>query len=314
MRRLMLTFDVEDFINPNAMGALHTMLRMLNKHKLRGLFFITGHVAEKLGDFSELSDLLNDHEIGFHSSGHSVRPIIAEYADVESYQQAYSVSFERETAHINPLTGKVEGEGGIYSLQDLFCPKKIEAYRAPGMSWTPPHLEALVDLGVKYDFSSSIATSEPAQYKKVTFYPTTFTQKWDGNLSEYVYLFRKIFRNNVAILDLHPSLFVNQDDWDSIYHKGNPRALQRIAERPVKEAASLFARFEELLKIISAFQRTGLMEVDPCLGASTKDLVLSEDNVEKCYRNSVGWPRRYFHYNPRFIHDHFQEFFEIAHS
>jgi hypothetical protein len=107
---------------------------------------------------------------------------------------------------------------------------------------------------------------------------------------------------------------VNQVEWDSIYHKGNPPALQRIAERPLEEAASLFARFEVLLKMIIAFHRIGPIEIDPHPNVETKDLVFSEDDVEECYRNSVTWPRRYFQYSPRFVHDHFQEFFEIARS
>jgi len=123
-------------------------------------------MAEKFSNHPKILELLRNHEIGFHSSAHSVRPITPEYTDIKSYSQAYSVSLERETAHINPLTGKTEGKSGIHLLQDLFYPKKIEAYRALGMSWTPPHLEALADLGIKYDFSFNVTTSELVHYKK----------------------------------------------------------------------------------------------------------------------------------------------------
>ena len=163
MHKLILTFDIEDFINPNAINALCTLLEMLNKYKLKGIFFITGHMAEKLSNFPNILDKIKNHEIGYHSSSHSVRPIIAEYTDVESYDKAYAISLERETARIDPLTGKVKGEGGIFFLQDLFHLKKIKTYRAPGMSWNPPHLEALVDLGIKFDFSSYINTSSNHQ-------------------------------------------------------------------------------------------------------------------------------------------------------
>jgi len=309
----MLTFDVEDFINPNAIGALHIILRMLHKYKLRGLFFITGHMAEKLSNFSELQDLLKNHEIGFHSSGHSVRPTIPEYTDIESYQRAYSTSLERETSHINPLTGKMEGEGGIYSLQDLFRPKKIETYRAPGMSWTPPHLEALTNLGIKYDFSSNITLSEPVHYKAIDFCPCTFIQKWDGSLVDYQVFSYAILKRKVAILDLHPNLYVNQSEWDSIYHKGNPRTLQKIPQRPLKEVTSLFTKFELLLKIISISHHIKLVKVDPHPSISTRDLVVSENIVQKCYEASIIWPKRFFDYNPRFIYNHFQEFFETTH-
>jgi len=312
MTRFLLTFDIEDFINPNAIQALYIVLEMLNKYGLKALFFVTGHMAEKLSNFPEILDLLNDHEIGFHSSGHSVRPIILEYADVESYRHAYLISTERETSHINPLTGEVEGEGGIYFLQDLFRPKKIETYRAPGMSWSPPHLEALVDLGIRFDFSSNITTSEPVHYKRVTFYPYTFTQKWEGSLSDYKCLFSAILKRKVAVLDLHPTLYVNQNMWDAIYYKGNPSTLLRVHERSPNETKSLFTRFEALLKQINLLRHIGLIDVNPNLSAVFKDLITSENSVQRCYERSIEWSRKYFSFSPRFIRAHFFEFFEVV--
>jgi len=312
MHQLILTFDIEDFVNPNAIEALRVVLETLRKYRLRAVFFVTGHMAEKLSYVPEILNLLKTHEIGFHSSSHSVRPIIPEYADVESYHQAYSVSLERETAHINPLTGKAEGEGGIYLLQSLFHPKRIDAYRAPGMSWTPPHLEALVDLGIKFDFSSNITTSEPVHLRRVTFYPYTFTQTWDGSRSNYQSFLSGILRRKVAVFDLHPTLYVNQNMWDSIYYKGNPKTLSRVPERPFKEAGPLFKRFELLLKQINLLRRTKWIEVEPKLSISSKDLIANSDEVQKCYEASMRWPTKYFNYIPRFVRAHFYEFFEVA--
>jgi peptidoglycan/xylan/chitin deacetylase (PgdA/CDA1 family) len=285
---------------------------MLKKHRLRAVFFITGHMAEKLSNLPEILNLLKNHEIGYHSSSHSVRPTIPEYTDVESYHQAYSISLERETSHINPLTGKVEGKGGIYLLQDLFHPKKIEAYRAPGMSWIPPNLEALTDLGIKYDFSSNISTSEPFHYKKITFYPYTFTQQWEGSLYDYECLFATILKRKIAILDIHPTLFVNQTMWDTIYYKGNPKTLQRAHERPLKETSSLFKKFELLLKQINLLRHAKLIEVDPNLNTQPKDLTINKNEVQKYYETSMRWPTKRFNFKPRYIRDHFHQFFEAA--
>ena len=209
MRKLILTFDVEDFINSNEMNAIYLVLKILAKYNFRALFFITGHVAEKLKNYPALMDLLENHEIGFHSSGHSVHPTIPEYTDVEKYEQAYLISLEREASHINPLTGIPEGKGGIHQLKNLFSSKRIEAFRAPGMSWTPPNLEALKKLGIKFDFSSKIPYSEPRNYKGITFYPYTFIQKWDGSFSDYQCLLSALSRQKISILDLHPTLLAS---------------------------------------------------------------------------------------------------------
>lgn len=84
-------------------------------------------MAEKLENFPNIVQLLNEHEIGYHSSSHSVRPTIFEFTDIQDYEKAYQISLERETSHINPLTGKIEGKGGIHSVKNLFPKKQIIA-------------------------------------------------------------------------------------------------------------------------------------------------------------------------------------------
>jgi hypothetical protein len=310
--KLLLTFDVEDFINPNEIQTLHIILKILNKHRLKAIFFITGHMAEKINNYPLIIEMLKPHEIGYHSSSHSVRPTIPEYTDVKSYVEAYETSVERETSHINPLTGKTEGEGGIIFLRNLFYPKKIEAFRAPGMCWTPPHLEALRDLGIKYDFSSDITVSKPVHYKGITFCPYTFIQEWNGKLYDYQCLLSALLRRGIAVLDLHPTLFVNQEMWDRIYLKGNPLCLINARSRPFKESALLFTKFEILLKQIRLLQRAKLIKTGINLNSSPNKLITNKNEVKKCYETSMQWCKKAFKYKPKFILSHFYEFFEDA--
>ena len=310
MHKIILTFDVEDFIDPNEVVALQNILELLDKHRLRALFFITGHMAEKLEAFPEILGLLERHEIGFHSSGHSVRPTIPEFTDVENYEQARAISLERETSHINPLTGEVEGEGGIHLLQDLFHNKRIEAFRAPGMSWTPPHLEAMTEVGIKFDFSSNVTTSAPVQHAGVTFYPYTFIQTWEGHSSDYSCLFSAILKREVSVFDLHPTLYVNQRMWDAIYHNGNPQRLSRVPERTPEETKSYFNKFANLLKLINGLQKARIVNADPILRESTTNLITNENDVERYYRCSRRWPEKFFNYSPHFMRLHFSKFFK----
>lgn len=312
MHQLILTFDVEDFINPNEISSLRTILELLDEHELRGLFFITGHMAEKLGDYEMVGNLLKKHEIGYHSSAHSVRPIIPEFTDVENYEQAQNISRERETSHINPFTGKPEGEGGIYRLKDLFPRKRIEAFRAPGMSWTPPHLEALAECGIKFDFSSNIAKSAPVLHGGITFYPYTFTQTWEGKSSDWSCLFLSLLRRHVSVFDLHPTQYVNQREWDSInFGSGRERTqLLRAPTRPSKEVKSYFDSFERLLEFIVGLKKARIVSVEPNLHRSTTKLIADENDVEGYYSFSMRWPRERFNYFPQFVRLHFSRFFE----
>jgi peptidoglycan/xylan/chitin deacetylase (PgdA/CDA1 family) len=310
-RKFLLTFDTEDFINSNAIPALHRILEILQKYKLKAIFFITGHMAEKISNYPQIVEMLRNHEIGYHSSSHSVHPTIPEYTDVKNYKKAYEISIQRETSHINPLTGKPEGEGGICFLQDLFHPQRIHAFRAPGMCWTPSNLEALKSLGIKYDFSAYITFSEPVLFKGIIFYPYTVTQQWNGTIYDYECLLYSILRHKVTVFDLHPTLLVNQVEWDSIYYKGNPKTLSTVPQRPAKEIALLFSRFESLIRQISFLRKAKLIETAPLFNGQGKNLNMDMKQVNMCYEKSMKWSRERFNYNPKFIRNHFHEFFEL---
>jgi hypothetical protein len=307
-RKFLLTFDIEDFINPNAVSALHRVLEILEKNKLKAIFFITGHMAEKISNYPQVIDMLKNHEIGYHSSSHSVRPIIAEYTDLKSYKKAYEISIQRETSHVNPLTGKLEKEGGICFIQDLFYPKKIQAFRAPGMCWTPPHLEALYKLGIKYDFSTNLTFSKPVFYSGITFYPYTTLQQWNGTAYDYECLIYSILRHAITVFDLHPTLLVNRLEWDSIYYKENPKTLSTVPKRPRKETELLFNKFELLIKLISSLRKTKLIDTDPTF-INSKNLTITKQKIDTCYETSISWARERFNYKPKYIRNHFYEFF-----
>jgi len=266
----LLTFDVEDFINLRSLKACARVLNLLKKYDFKALFFITGHMAEKLSDFPQILELLEPHEIGYHSSSHSVRPTIFEYTDVESYEKACLTSIERETAHVNPLTGEVEGEGGIKSLRNLFPNKSIVSFRAPGACWSPPNLEALKKLGIKFDFSAYIS-SRPVYCKGITFYPHSIA------IDGFIY-YRRVslmLDGEITVLDSHPSFFVNLKHWDFAYHRGNPVRLSEVGPRSRVEKELLSLDFELLLKQIKLLERIKLVEVTLYLSRSKENLECS---------------------------------------
>ena len=142
----------------------------MKKEKLKGTFFITGAVAEKLNSFKDVLSALSEHDIGYHSTSHSVRPTIFEYTDIPDYREAVKNALKRETSHVDALTGEAKGEGGIIALRELFPHKRIVSFRAPGFCWSPPHLEALKTVGIEYDFSANLS-SRKVCYNGITFYP-----------------------------------------------------------------------------------------------------------------------------------------------
>jgi len=310
MHQVLLTFDTEDFISENSIWFLHSLLLCLEKYDFQALFFVTGHMAERLKDHKEITSLLEEHEIGYHSSSHSIHPTIFEFTDVESYEKAYETSLIRETSHINPLNGQIEGKGGIFAVRSLCRNREITAYRAPGLCWSPPHSEALRDMGLEFDFSTKIAPI-PVFYKGLTFYPYPVVREWQGRLSDYRVFLSSALKRNVTVVALHPDFFVNQSNWDSIYHEGNPKSIASPFPRATSKFNSMFHSFELFLKRAKHIERMGLIEVDSDLRRSEENLTITKARVEEIYKHSMRWPRLFFGYEPKFLRQHFSEFFAM---
>jgi hypothetical protein len=310
LRELYLTFDIEDVISCNSVEAIETILKKLNSHNLNGLFFITGHMAEKLADFPEVVALLNEHQIGYHSSSHTVHPTIFEFSDIPDYQEIYKRSLQRESSHINPLTGKIEGPGGIISLRSLFPKKEIVAFRAPGYCWHPAHLEALKTLGIEFDFSANIAPY-PVKFKKLIFYPfPILPSNWLGTGYNYRLLLRKMLIHQTTILTIHPSDMVNDQFWDSIYSTSNPPTLTPPPTMDSAKSLAYFEKFDLLLQRIKWLNTIGLLDITPLPKKNHKKLNPSYETVNKCYRRSLEWAH-YLKYEPRYFEKHFFEFFGV---
>jgi hypothetical protein len=317
--QLLLTFDVEDFVNADAMASLERVLDLLQKFNIKGLFFITGQMSEKLNGFPLISRKLVTHEIGFHSSGHSIRPTIFEYCDIPDYQKAISESIIRETSHIDPLSGKTEGAGGLLSLRKLFPGKKIESYRAPGYCCPPPHLEAMRNLGVNFDFSWNFSP-KPVSFKGITFYPRPVYLDCeedflmaDGENNKWLRLLMRANVYGIAILNFHPHALVCSEHWDQAYHKGNPLKLNQCSSRENKQTELIFAKLTTLLKRIRSAERMGILTTNPELSAAQRSIDPSALNLEVARNMYALWPRNSFGYEPQNIIQQLEVFFNCDH-
>lgn len=180
------------------------------------------------------------------------------------------------------------------------------------MSWSPPYIEALMDFGVKFDFSSNISLSESFKYKGINFLPYTFIQHWYGTRLDYQCLASSLLKRKISIFDLHPTLYVNKIIWDSIYYNGNPENLERVPERTAKEANNHFGRFELFVKQIATLRKLKLIEITSELKEASSDLIIDRDEIRRVYEASMRWPKRYFNFSPRYSNRHFEQFFEDA--
>lgn len=298
MREVYLTFDIEDFINERSIKSLKKILELLEKYKLTGLFFITGYMAEKISSYEDILDLLQEHMIGYHSSSHSIIPIIPMFTDVEDYQEAVEISYERETSHITPSDGEVEGEGGIKLLRDIFPEKEIVSFRAPGHSWSPPHLDALKKLGIRFDFSANIS-SNPVFYDGIVFYNVPIERN-------VLQIGASLIRRQTTILRWHEHVFVNFPLSGVI--KKNSDVLQKSEPKPSNIVKKEFDKFEQMLNRLSMLENLNLVENQRRL-KTTKN-ALKKVDIQKVYDSARWWPEWRYNYKPKFLYSHLLKFSE----
>lgn len=314
LNQVLLTFDVEglppreDFFDNYSLMCVHKTLDLLEEKGLKGIFFLTGFGAEQIHEHQDLVERLTLHEIGYHSSSHSVKPGIIEHTDVPNYENAVAISLRRETSHVNPETGQMEGKGGILALRETFPKNDIVCFRAPFLAWSPPHLEALRKLGIMFDFSSVIS-EDPVSFRGIVFYPCSIPI--DSALRTFAYkgsedrfpkpISSAMLRRKVTVLAMHPpallvkNIYVGRDKYG-------------IAGKV--RTKFLFSLLKLLLDSICFLQKSKLIEVTSSLSQNWPSLCLENIDVERIYWGSVQHVMRLFNSNPRFTLSHFMRFFD----
>ena len=156
-------------------------------------------------------------------------------------------------------------------------------------------------------FSANLHAT-PVDYKGITFYPfpnKVFLERFSLGLSS------SLLRHRTIVMREHPSLLVNQGEWDSIYFLSNPIRLTSPLARSHEVTSELLSRLNLLLKRIKNAQKMNLIQITPNLEKSNRKLTPEKESVNKCFYSALEWPTRKFGYRPRFLYDHFEKFFEI---
>jgi hypothetical protein len=317
-KQAFLTFDVEgppgreDFANALSIKALCKLLKTLNERHLKGLFFFPSTV-DTIYKNRLVHELLDKHDVGFHSSSHSVRPRIIECTDLGDYDDAVQASLIRETSQIDPVSGRIVGSGGIYSLREAFPNKTINAFRAPFNYFSPPNVESLRKLSIEFVFSGDFC-SEPFSYKGLTFYPSSKSlESFMKRARTLYYAFGMMSNRKNIVFDAHPAHFIYKIDEDQLkrYFR-NPMTPFQLELKSSLLSVFNLSGFESSLASLSALQKLKLIEVDPRLQHAKAQFNPKAKNFEKTILFSQSIATDFFGYKPRFLRNQYLQFFECS--
>ncbi|MEM7029302.1 MAG: polysaccharide deacetylase family protein [Chloroflexota bacterium] len=131
-----LLFDVEDLCWPDSDDINLDLVQILNQQDVRGTFFVVGEKAKLFSQRNRLDIIqaLADHDIGTHTTSHSVHPTIAEYLADLSWEEGVLTAIDKEGA-------------GIDMIETHFG-RRPTCWGQPGGSWGPQIHKAMERLNV----------------------------------------------------------------------------------------------------------------------------------------------------------------------
>jgi hypothetical protein len=100
---VLLWFDTEDYINPEADDAALRIAKDLSEENVPASFKVVGQMARMLEmrGRHDVIEALRRHDIGYHSDWHSLHPVPAEYLEPLGYLEGAD-EFQRREASGNP--------------------------------------------------------------------------------------------------------------------------------------------------------------------------------------------------------------------
>lgn len=137
MTELVFSFDTEDFTSSRAADAIVREAELFREEGIRGCFCMVGLLAGELkrNGRTDVLEALKYHEIDFHTYGHTVHPMIDEYTDIESFDEAHRLLTEQEGL-------------GIEYVKDYTGRDRIFAAVPPGNQKNYAAMYAYADMGI----------------------------------------------------------------------------------------------------------------------------------------------------------------------
>jgi hypothetical protein len=246
MLQLVLSFDTEDYVTPEAADGEKFWAEELSARGMRGSFQCVAEVIRFLRRRrrEDVIEALGRHEIGCHTDRHSAPPVPPLTLDGVGLAEGIEWVLRREA----PGWGLVMETFGRVPIS--YCP--------PGDSWTPHVLLALAQAGVKvWCASVPSPTLGPNWYCGLLClnYDLAF-DSFMGEEAAEEQRFKQAFedalarkaQDGVMVVYTHPSRLVTTRFWDAPFYGGaHPHPLPPAPLRPAAHIQVLKERFRRLL-------------------------------------------------------------------
>ena len=284
MTQVVLSFDSEDYVTPEAADAEKFWADELSARGMRGSFQCVAELIRSLQRRrrEDVIEAMGRHEIGYHTDFHSAPPVPPIALEEVGLAEGIEWVLRREAA-------------GWALVVETFRRIPI-SYCLPGDSWTPHVLLAFAETGIKV-WCNSVPSGSliPGWYCGLLClnYDMAFDSFMGEDATEeerfkqaFADVLRRKAQDGVMVVYTHPCRLVTTNWWDTPFHHGGQ--AQSLPPAPLRSAAhiqTLKERFRRLLDWIRERRDVQLADYSTVYSKRSKqrrDLqsLLDENNVE----------------------------------
>ena len=235
---VIISFDSEDFLTPEAADAELWWAQALRERGIRGSFQLVGEMVRSLIRSGRIDVIgaIAEHEIGYHSNFHSLPPTHPPAVDGMSLADAIAYIMKTEA-------------GGVADVAAA-CSAWPISYCSPGDSWTPATLLAMARMGMHVFCNDRIRHPSGVPYwycgMLIANYDEDFQDFYDDSVfipgafeKRFVELEAATPEDGVIILYTHPTRLVTADFWDVPFYGGVHDEISRCPTAPLRPAAEI---------------------------------------------------------------------------
>ena len=269
MTDIIFSFDTEDFTSSRAADGILYEANLFKEEGVKGCFCVVGLLAKHLKEWGreDVIKALSHHEIGTHTYGHTLHPMINEYTDLEDFYAAQDELIRQESL-------------GVEYIKDALGVDRVWAACPPGNQKSYVAMYGYHKMGIPI-YADTFCDTEygtGAYYCNIFHLYYTFGIEWflrDATEEQIKEKLDELAKREVAVIYTHPNMIIKADFWDALnYHKENLVPFGEWIEAPDLD--------EEITKTVLKNMRTlvRMIKNDPRFRITTYSQIATELQAE----------------------------------
>ncbi|MBQ7320927.1 MAG: hypothetical protein IJW99_02405 [Clostridia bacterium] len=253
MTDIIFSFDTEDFTSSRAADGILHEARMFYEEGVVGNFCLVGLLAKQLRLWGrdDVIEALSHHEIGTHTYGHTLHPMINEYTDLEDFDAAEAELISRESEAIRLIRENV-GADRIWAACPPGNQKSYVAMYGYHKMGIPIYADTFCD--TKWGTGAYYCNMFHVNY---TFGMERFLRT--ATEEDMRRLLDDLANRERAVLYTHPNMSIKAEFWDMLnYHKENLVPFGEWIEArdlPEEISQTIFRNMRKLIRLVKADPR-----------------------------------------------------------